>query len=150
MRANPRCSSPSRISLRRHPDYDRSHARGDFPLACKRNSTDKHRGLRVPCQARARAGRQGVLPLAWEARALTAPSCSQCPDRPAVGDAFELVFAAVREGEFAADDEFFDRARDENLAGPGKASNACRKGDSQSGDVVAATFDFAGMYAGAL
>ena len=60
-------------------------------------------------------------------------------------DAFEFVFAAVSEGEFAAEDEIFDGARDEDLACPSKAGDPCREGDSQSGDVVAAAFDFAGM-----
>src|SRR3954469_2078590 len=78
-------------------------------------------------------------------RAPAAQSGGKCVDRPAVGDALELVFSAVGEGEFAADDEVLDRARDEDLVGPGEAHDPCRKRDREAGDVVAAAFDFPGV-----
>jgi hypothetical protein len=72
-------------------------------------------------------------------------SGSDYVDRPTVGEAFEIVFTVVGEGQFAANDEVFDGARDEYFSGSRKARDPCREGDSESGDVVVAALDFAGM-----
>src|SRR3954452_23009410 len=58
------------------------------------------------------------------------------------------MFTAVGEGQFATKDEVFDRARNEDLSRPRKTRDARREGHSESGDVVAAALDLAGMQAG--
>lgn len=68
-------------------------------------------------------------------------------DGPAVGDALQLVLAAVGEGQLAADHEVAHRARDEDLTCIGEAPDAGGEVDTEPRDVIAAALDLAAVEA---
>ena len=67
---------------------------------------------------------------------------------PRARDALEVVCPAILEVEAGPDDEVLDRARDEDLAGPGQGRDPCRDVDREPGDVVRDDLDLADVEAG--
>ena len=68
---------------------------------------------------------------------------------PCAGDTFELVFAVIDEVESGTDDEVNDGAGHEHLVRGRERRDALGEVHPESGDVVAASFDLAGVHAGA-
>ena len=98
---------------------------------------------------------------ARRARDLAAPCCGErwsrllsvlsrrAIDVPLVGNAFELVLAAILEADARAGDQVFDGAGDEHLAGVCERGDASTNVHGQPADVIAVELAFAGMDGGA-
>jgi hypothetical protein len=66
-------------------------------------------------------------------------------ETPGAGDAFEIVFASVKEHEVGAGEEIGDGARDQDLVGTCQRGHALADVHRDPGDVVVLEFDLAAM-----